>query len=304
MGPEYSHNNTAATEHRSRLRIVLGIASAILLVEVLGAVLTGSVALLADAGHMLTDVSALTLSLIAVALANREPNTRRTYGLQRAEILAALLNSVFLIGVGVFIFVESIRRLSSPPAVAAGSMLAFALIALAGNAIAVCLLTAGQRTSLNIRGAYLEVLSDMLGAGVVVIASIIIWLTGIRQTDAIAGLIISLLILPRAWSLLRDALNILVEATPKNIDLDEVRGHLLEVDGVEGVHDLHAWTITSGVPVLSAHIVVNDTTFSQNIAGPLLDKLCNCISDHFDVEHSTFQLEQIGHQDHEGEMHR
>jgi cobalt-zinc-cadmium efflux system protein len=303
MGSEHSHIKTATAAHRGRLRIVLGIALTILLIEVIGSILTGSVALLADAGHMLTDVSALTLSLVAVALANRAPTSRRTYGLQRAEILATLLNSVFLIGVGIFILVESIRRLASPPAVAAGSMLVFALIALVGNAIAVWLLTAGQRNSLNIRGAYLEVLSDMMGAGVVVVASIIIRLTGFRQTDAIAGLIIGLMILPRTWTLLRDALNVLVEATPKNIDLDMVRQHLLEVDGVEDVHDLHAWTITSGVPVLSAHVIVSDATFTQNIAGPLLDKLGNCISDHFDVEHSTFQLEQIGHQDHEGEMH-
>jgi cobalt-zinc-cadmium efflux system protein len=303
MGAKHSHTQTATAAHRGRLQMVFGIALVILLVEVIGSILTGSIALLADAGHMLTDVSALALSLIAVAVAGRAPTTRQTYGLQRAEILAALLNSVFLMGVGIFILVESVQRLTSRPEVAAGSMLAFGLIALFGNTIAVWLLTAGQRNSLNIRGAYLEVLSDMLGAGVVVIASIVIRFTGFRQTDAIAGLIIGVMILPRTWTLLRDALNVLVEATPKNIDLDEVRQHLLEVEGVEDVHDLHAWTITSGVPVLSAHVVVSESTFAQNIGGPLLDKLGNCISDHFDIEHSTFQLEQSSHQDHEGEMH-
>ncbi|HUW77579.1 MAG TPA: cation diffusion facilitator family transporter [Candidatus Nanopelagicaceae bacterium] len=283
--------------------MVLAIALTILLVEVIGSLVTGSVALLADAGHMLTDVSALALSLGAVALAARAPTARRTFGWQRAEILAAVLNSVFLMAVGISIIVESVQRLTSSPNVAAGSMLAFAMIAVLGNAIAAWILRAGQRNSLNIRGAYLEVLSDLLGAGVVVIASLIIRVTGFKQTDAIAGLIIGLMILPRTWTLLRDALNVLVEAVPKNIDLEVVREHLLEVAGVEDVHDLHAWTITSGMPVLSAHVVVSDKIFAQNIGGPLLDKLGNCISDHFDIEHSTFQLEQSGHQDHEGEMH-
>lgn len=303
MGTGHNHSRTAASAHRGRLRLVLGISLVILLAEVIGSIVTGSVALLADAGHMLTDVTGITLSLIAVMLADRAPTTRRTYGWQRAEILAALLNSVLLMGVGIFILVESIQRLTAPPEISSGGMLAFATVALVGNAIALSLLAAGQSKSLNIRGAYLEVLSDLVGAGVVVIASIIIKLTGNHVFDAIAGIVIGLMILPRTWTLLRDALDVLVEATPRHIDLDVVREHLLVVEGVEEVHDLHAWTITSGIPVLSAHVVIGEATLTSNTGGALLDKLSDCINEHFEIEHSTFQLEPSGHLDHEGKMH-
>ncbi len=303
MGAGHNHSRTAASAHRGRLRLVLGISLVILLVEVIGSVVTGSVALLADAGHMLTDVTGIALSLIAVMLAERAPTTRRTYGWQRAEVLAALLNSVLLMGIGIFILVESIRRLTSPPEVAAGGMFVFAAVALVGNAIALWLLAAGQRQSINIRGAYLEVLSDLVGAGVVVIASIVIKLTAYHRIDAIAGLFIGLMILPRTWTLLRDALDVLVEATPKHIDLEVVREHLLGVDGVLDVHDLHAWTITSGIPGLSAHVVIGEATLTKGTGGELLDKLSACIDEHFEIEHSTFQLEPRGHLDHEGQMH-
>jgi cobalt-zinc-cadmium efflux system protein len=304
MGSGHSHIQSAASIHRGRLRIVLGIMLTVLFVEVIGSLMTGSVALMADAGHMLTDVAGVTLSLMAVALAEKAPTTHRTFGWQRAEILAALLNSVVLMGVGIFILVESVQRLTSPHPVATAGMLVFALIALAGNGIGVLLLAAGQRQSLNIRGAYLEVLSDLVGAGGVVVASILISVTGFRAIDAIAGLAIGLMILPRTWTLLREAMDVLVEATPKNIDLNLVREHLLGVEGVVDVHDLHAWTITSGVPVLSVHVVISDEQGTERIGGPLLDRLGACVSDHFDIEHSTFQLEPSGHQDHEGETHR
>jgi cobalt-zinc-cadmium efflux system protein len=303
MGAGHSHIQSAASIHRGRLRIVLGIMLTVLLVEVTGSLMTGSVALMADAGHMLTDVAGLALSLIAVALAEKAPTKHRTYGWQRAEILAALLNSVVLMGVGIFILVESVQRLTSSHPVATVGMLAFALVAMAGNGIGVWLLAAGQHQSVNIRGAYLEVLSDLVGAGVVVVASVLISVTGFRAIDAIAGLAIGLMILPRTWTLLQEALDVLVEASPKNIDLDLVREHLLGVEGVVDVHDLHAWTITSGVPVLSVHVVISDELVTQKIGGPLLDKLGACISDHFDIEHCTFQLEPGGHQEHEGRTH-
>lgn len=298
-----SHSHTAASAHKGRLRLVFGISLTIMLVEVVGSLLTRSVALLAEAGHVLTDVAGLAFSLIAISLAERPATARRTFGWQRAEILAAMLNAFLLMGVGVFIIVESIRRLISPSEVAANGMITFALLAVVGNAAAVWLLVSGQRKSLNIRGAYLEVLSDLIGSGVVVIASVIIKFTRLHTIDAIAGLIIGAMILPRTWKLLREALDVLVEATPKHIDLDVVREHLLGVEGVIDVHDLHVWTITSGVPVLSAHVVTSDTLDATLLGGALLDKLGACVSDHFDIEHSTFQLEPSGHIEHEGKMH-
>ncbi len=304
MGAGHNHSHvTAGQAHKGRLALVLGISTAILAVEVIGGLVTGSLALLADAGHMFTDVAGVGLSLVAVTLAGRPATSRRTFGLQRAEILAAVVNAVLLFAVGAFILVEGVRRIISPTNVGVTGMLTFAVIALAANLCSVLLLRAGQGESLNVRGAYLEVLSDAIGAGAVLAASIVIAVTGFVRADAIASIAIAVLILPRTWNLLREALHILIEATPKGIDLDDVRRHMLDVPGVVDVHDLHAWTITSGVPVLSAHVVVGQERIAGSCGGGILDQLGACLGGHFDVEHCTFQLEPLGHADHEHATH-
>jgi cobalt-zinc-cadmium efflux system protein len=279
---------------------VFAITVAILVAEVAGAVASGSLTLLADAGHMLADAGGIGLSLLAIHIGQRSPSQARTFGYLRLEILAAAFNALLLFAVGIFVIVEAIRRLIHPPEVASGIMLAFGIIALCGNACSLLVLRRGQGESLNIRGAFLEVLSDFLGAGAVIVAAVIIGLTGFERADPIASLLIAALIIPRTWRLLRQAGDVLLEATPKDVDLADVRRHMLATDGVIDVHDLHAWTITSGVNVLSAHVVVSD----EGLGGPVLDQLGECLADHFDIEHSTFQIEPPGHRDHEPILHR
>lgn len=297
-------HGTAAAAHRGRLVAVLAITLTVLVAEVVGSILTGSLALLADAGHMLTDAVGISAALVAVALASRPPTDLRTFGLQRAEILAALGNALLLVVVSAVVTVEALRRWSDPPVVQAGLMLAVALAGTAANAVSLLLLRRGQAESLNLRGAYLEVLGDLLGSLAVVAAAVVIALTGYRRADPAASLLIAALILPRAWSLLRDVVHVLLEATPRDVDLDRVREHMLGVAGVVDVHDLHVWTITSGVPVLSAHVVVDEACLQQGRQGEVLDRLGECLGGHFDVEHCTFQLEPVGHADHEPPVHR
>jgi cobalt-zinc-cadmium efflux system protein len=300
MGTGHSHSGSAAVAHKGRLKLVLAITLTILAAEVAGALLSGSLTLLADAGHMLMDAGGIALALLAISFGQRSPSQARTFGYLRLEILAAALNALLLFAVSVFVIVEAVRRLIHPPAVASGIMLAFGIVALCGNACSLLLLRHGQGQSLNIRGAFLEVLSDFLGAAAVIAAAVVIAVTGFQRADPIASLLIGAMIIPRTWQLLRQATDVLLEATPKNVNLDEVRRHMLETPGVIDVHDLHAWTITSGVNVLSAHVVVT----GEAASGPVLDQLGGCLADHFDIEHSTFQIEPPGHRDHEPILHR
>ena len=288
-----------SVDHRKRLGLVLAITCTILMVEVVGALLSGSLALLADAGHMATDAGGIGLSLLAMWFATRPSDPSRTFGFHRLEILAAVANALVLCGVGVYILVESVLRLLEPPLVASGTMLVFGLVGLAGNTASLALLRHGQAESLNLRGAFLEVLNDLLGSAAVLVAGAVIWFAGFQRADAIASAVVGVLILPRTWKLLREALDVLLEATPKGVDLAEIRRHMLDERGVVDVHDLHAWTITSGMPVLSAHIVVADPSSS----GQVLDRLCDCLRGHFDIDHSTIQVEPAGHQRHEGSTH-
>lgn len=290
---------TATGRHRGRLRLVLAITGTILMVEVVGGLITGSLALLADAGHMATDVAGVGLSLLAAHFATRPATTQRTFGYARAEILAATVNALLLFAVGAFILANAVRRLIHPPAVTPGLMIVFGVIALAGSGVSALLLGHGQAESLTVRAAFLEVAADALGAAAVIAAGIVIAVTGVSRADAIASLAIGALILPRTWRLLRDAVDVLLEATPKGVDLEEVRRHLTQLDGVADVHDLHAWTITSGLPVLSAHVVVEPAALANGHGAKMLDLLQECLRGHFDVEHSTFQLEPGGHADHE-----
>jgi cobalt-zinc-cadmium efflux system protein len=296
----HDHHATAAAAHRGRLRAVLAITVAVLLAEVAGAALSGSLALLADAGHVLADGAGIGLALLAIRFAARPASPQRTFGYYRLEILAAVVNAVLLFGVAGFVLVEAWRRLTDPPEVASGLMLAVAAAGLTANAVAMWLLREGQRDSLNLRAAYLEVIGDLLGSLAVLAAAAVIALTGFQAADPIASALIGVLILPRTWRLLREAVDVLLEAAPAGVDLDEVRRHLADTPGVTDVHDLHAWTITSGLPVLSVHVVLERGAD----AGRVLDGLGDCLAGHFDIEHSTFQLEQPEHRGHEGATHR
>lgn len=302
MGSGHSHG-TATGQHRSRLLAVLAITVTVLVAEVIGGLVSGSLALLADAGHMLTDAAGVSLALLAAAFAARPATPERTFGYQRAEILAAVVNALLLFGVAAFVLVQAVRRFVEPPEVESRLMLAVAIVGLAANAISLLLLRKGQAESLNVRGAYLEVLGDLLGSVAVIVAALVIQFTGYARADAIASALIGLMILPRTWNLLRDAIDVLLEATPKGVNLAYVREHITGIHGVVDVHDLHAWTITSGVPVLSAHVVVEDTVLADGGGGRVLDRLCECLAGHFDVEHCTFQIESVSHRDHEAAAH-
>ena len=304
MGHGHTHApGTAAAGQRRRLAVVLGLTLAVLVAEAVGAALTGSLALLADAGHMATDAAGIALALGAVTLAQRPPGGRRTFGWQRLEILAAVANGLLLIAVAGFVLVQAVRRIGNPPEVDAGPMLVIAAVGLVVNLVGLAVLHQGRTTSLNVRGAYLEVLADALGSVAVVAAALVIAGTGWTPADTVASLVIGCLVVPRAWHLLREALDVLLEAAPRGVDLAEVRSHMLGVDGVLGVHDLHAWTITSGLPVLSAHVVVTDEALHAGHGGRVLDALCECLGEHFDMEHCTFQLESGTHAGHESPVH-
>ena len=304
MGHGHAHApSTASAGQRRRLAVVLGLTLAVLVAEVVGAALTGSLALLADAGHMATDAAGIALALGAVTLAQLPPGGRRTFGWQRLEILAAVANGLLLIAVAGFVVVQAVRRIGSPPEVDSGPMLVIAGVGLAVNLVALAVLHQGRATSLNVRGAYLEVLADALGSVAVVVAALVIAATGWTPADTVASLLIGCLVLPRAWHLLREALDVLLEAAPRGVDLADVRSHILGVDGVVGVHDLHAWTITSGLPVLSAHVVVTDEALDAGHGGRVLDALCECLGEHFDMAHCTFQLESGTHAGHESPVH-
>ncbi|MFJ4846448.1 MULTISPECIES: cation diffusion facilitator family transporter [unclassified Streptomyces] len=293
---------TAAAQFRGRLRIALGITLLILVAEVVGSALTGSLALLADAGHMATDAAGLAMALVAIHFANRPPSERRTFGLARAEILSAVANAVLLFGVGAFIFYEAVSRLISPTAVEGGLTVVFGVIGLVANSVSLLLLMRGQRESLNVRGAFLEVMADALGSFAVVVAAVVILTTGWQQADPVASLLIGVMIVPRTWKLLREAIDVLLEAAPRDVDMADVRNHILGLPGVEGLHDLHVWTITSGMPVLSAHVVVSPDTLDAVGHEKVLHDLQGCLGSHFDVEHCTFQLEPGGHAEHEARL--
>jgi cobalt-zinc-cadmium efflux system protein len=296
---EHQHaHGPAGHGHQGRLAWVLAITLTLVAVEVAGGLLSGSLALLADAGHLGTDAAGVGLSLLAAWFAARPATPRRTFGWQRAEILAAAGNALLLFAVAGYVLYEGVRRLTAPPDVSTGLMAGTAAVALIGNGASLLLLRSGQRASLNVRAAFLEVGSDALGAAAVLVAALIIATTGHRGADAVAALAVGALILPRTWRLLREAGEVLLEAAPKDVDLAEVRQHILGTPGVLDVHDLHAWTITSGMPVLSAHVVVDQVAYAD--CGAVLDRLDGCLTGHFDVNHSTFQLEPAGHSEHEG----
>ena len=305
-GHGHAHDHgvgTATGRHRRRLVAVLVVSAAVFVLQVIGGLVSGSLALLADAGHVLTDSTGLVIALIAASLASRPATPSRTFGLQRVEILAALTNGLLLVGIAVWVLIQAVQRWSTPEQVDSGLMLGVAVVGAVANTVGLLILRGGKDESLNLRGAYLEVLGDLIGSVAVIVAAIVIAVTGWVRADAVASLAIVVLILPRAWSLLRDVVDVLLEAAPKGVDLAAVREHIQTLPGVVDVHDLHAWTITSGVPVLSAHVVVDDACLADGRSGEVLDRLGECLGHHFDVEHCTFQLEPVGHAAHEGARH-
>jgi cobalt-zinc-cadmium efflux system protein len=201
------------------------------------------------------------------------------------------------------VVVEAVRRIGDPPDIGSGVMLVVAGLGLVVNLVGLAVLRSGRQESLTVRGAYLEVLGDALGSIAVVVAAAVIATTGWTPADTVASILVGALVLPRAWQLLREALDVLLEAAPRGVDLERVREHMKAVDGVLDVHDLHAWTITSGMPVLSAHVVVSEEALNAGHGGRVLDALCACLGSHFDVDHCTFQLEGERHADHEAPVH-
>ena len=296
-------HQTAATVHRPRLLAAFVITATVMVAEAIGGWLSGSLALLADAGHMLSDTAGLGLALGATWLATRPARDRWTFGWQRAEILAALVNGVILLVVGIVVIVEGIGRIREPMDVSAPLMLAVGAVGLVANLVCLRLLTDGKDESLNIRGAYLEVLGDLLGSVAVLVAAVVIATTGWTPADAVASIGIGVFIVPRALLLLRDVARVLLEGAPSDMSLGDLRAHMAGVPGVIAVHDLHAWTITSGVPVLSAHVVVADEVLDPTRFCEVLDALQHCLEGHFDVEHSTLQLEPVGHKATETRLH-
>ncbi|EDY55928.1 MULTISPECIES: cation diffusion facilitator family transporter [Streptomyces] len=304
-GHAHSHapaGGTATAAYVGRLRGALSITLTVMVVEIVGGIVADSLALVADAAHMATDALGLGMALLAIHFANRPPTGNRTFGYARAEILAALANCLLLLGVGGYVLYEAIQRFVTPVDTEGGLTIMFGAIGLVANMISLTLLMRGQKESLNVRGAFLEVAADALGSLAVIVSAAVILTTGWQAADPIASLVIGVMIVPRTFKLLRETLDVLLEAAPKDVDMAEVRTHILALDGVEDVHDLHAWTITSGMPVLSAHVVVRSDVLSAIGHEKMLHELQNCLGDHFDVEHCTFQLEPVGHAEHEAHL--
>ena len=290
---------TAAAKHANRLRWALALTGTYMIAEVVGAFVTGSLALLADAAHMLTDVGGLALALLAIRFAAREATPQLTYGYLRTEVLSALINAVVLLLLTVYILYEAYQRFLAPPEVLSGPMLIVAAIGLVVNLISMRLLASGSSESLNVKGAYLEVLGDMLGSVGVIVAALIIMWTGWRLADPIMGAGIGLFIMPRTWILLKQVTHILMEGTPPNVDLGLLERNLMEISGVTAVHDLHVWTVTSGFDAMSCHLVVADLSKGREV----LQRARRVMKDNFGIDHVTIQVEDDGLRGEEKVLH-
>lgn len=287
-----------AKEHQTRLMVTLGLTLTIFAVEVVGAVITGSLALLVDCAHMLTDVAVLTASTITAVLMRRKPNKERTWGWARLEPITAGLGALILMAVGVYALVEAVLRLagfSRDEVQSVGMLLGFGVLGLVFNVISVFVLSGQHKDNMNMRAAFLETMNDALGSFTVVISAIVIMTTGWHGFDALAGAVIALLIVPRAFVLMKNAVKVLLEETPEGLDLDEVRNHMKSVDHVIDVHDVHASTVATGMPILTAHVVV-EPGLTMEQGADILHRLHTCLTEHFSVSipHTTFQLEPLG----------
>jgi cobalt-zinc-cadmium efflux system protein len=304
MGHGHDHGAVGAGSapgQRRRLAVALGITTVVLVAEVVGAVVTGSLALLVDAAHMLTDAGGLLLALVAASLVARPATSRRTWGWRRAEVVAAGVQAAILLAVGVYALVEGVRRLAAPPDVEPAGMLVVGVVGLVANVVCLPVLAGGRTADLNLRAAFLEVAADALGSVAVIAGAVVVATTGWERADAVAGMLVAAWVVPRAVTILRESGDVLLETTPTGLDLDAVRAHLLALPHVREVHDLHAGRISTTLPVLSAHVVVDDSCFRDGHAPQVLDQLQECVARHFpvSVEHSTFQLEPAGHAAHE-----
>ena len=286
----HAHNHSAAGKNKKRLAIVLGLTTAYLVAEVIGGLLTHSLALLADAGHMLTDVAGLGFALLAIRFAERPATPERTYGYYRIEILAALVNAVVLIGISFYILSEAYERFRNPPEIQSGGMLAVALVGLVVNIAGIYLLKSASEESLNMKGAYFEVLSDMLTSIGVIAAGIIMLTTGWYYADPIISAGIGVFILPRTWMLLRDAVGVLLEGTPNDVNLAALRESIRTVEGVADVHDLHVWSLTSGINAMSVHAVLADHSLHDEVLAAVQKK----VTSEFKIAHATVQVECKG----------
>jgi cobalt-zinc-cadmium efflux system protein len=285
------HSHAGHHHHHagSSLKIALAITATFLVAEFIGALYTNSLALLADAAHMLTDVAALSLSLFAVRFASRRATPRMTYGFHRVEILAALVNGVFLVLVALYIFYEAFNRFKSPEVVKANWMLVVAVIGLLANLTSAWVLFGKHHESLNVRGAFFHVLTDALGALGAILASIAILVSGYALADPLISVVVAVLILWSSWIVIRDAVDILLEGTPAHINIVSLREQLCHVNGVGGVHDLHVWTLTSGVLAMSCHIVAENESYNRT---DLLARVNDIARERFHIDHTTIQIEE------------
>ncbi|MFN1219543.1 cation diffusion facilitator family transporter [Chryseobacterium kwangjuense] len=288
-------NASPASRHKKNLLLVLCLSGTYMIAEVIGGVVTQSLALLADAAHMLTDVVGLFLAFIAIKIGERKADPGKTFGYYRTEILAAVINAVILLGISMYVLYEAYQRFQDPPAVQSKTMLIVAGIGLVVNIIGMMILRKDSEGSLNMKGAYFEVLSDMLTSIGVMIAGVIMLTTGWYYADPIISAAIGLLIFPRTWRLLKEAINVLLEGTPKDVDIHKLRQSLEEIPGVKNVHDLHVWSLTSSVNAMSAH-VVKDNGIAQN---RLLKTLTEVTTSNFKIGHTTFQIEEEGYEEQE-----
>ena len=298
MAEGHDHGSAATAQragsaYKRRLFVVFLLVGGFFVVELVGGLLTNSLALLSDAGHMFTDVVGLGMALAAIQVATAGSTHRqRTFGLYRLEILAALANAVLLFGVAIWIIWEAVQRFSDPPEVLGTPMLVVAVLGLAINLVSFWLLREGADESLNVEGAYLEVLADTLGSVGVIVAAIVIELTGFTRIDPIFGVAIGLFVLPRTWRLGRKSLRILTQSAPDHIDVEDVRAALTELDDVTETHDLHVWTLTSGMEVASAHVVLRPDADAHTV----LDLTRRMLHDRFGIDHATIQVEPADHE--------
>ncbi|MDV8003139.1 cation diffusion facilitator family transporter [Rhodococcus sp. IEGM 1408] len=306
MGHSHGHDHGSTSPQadrgtRRRLLIAFGITAIIVVAQAAGSVVTGSLALLTDTAHALADASGLLVAVIAATMMLRPPSSKRTWGFARIEVIAALGQAVLLIVVGSYAAIEGVRRLFEPADVPGTELLVFGVIGLVANIAAIAVLASRRGDNFNMRAAFLEVLNDALGSVGVIVAAIVINTTGFQQADTIAALFIAALIIPRAFTLLRQTVRVLMEYAPTGLDLDEVRDHILELDHVRDVHDLHASMIGTGLPVISAHVVIDDQCFESGHAPQILEEILTCVKEHFPVsfDHATIQLETAAVRDRE-----
>ncbi|AUG43142.1 MULTISPECIES: cation diffusion facilitator family transporter [Pseudomonas] len=301
MGAGHSHGQVRAGHERT-LWMALGLTGSFMIAEVIGAFITGSLALLSDAAHMMTDALALAISLVAIQVGKRAADRKRTFGYARFEILAAAFNAILLFVVAFYILFEAWQRLSAPAEIQSMGMLVIAVLGLIVNLISMRLLASASAESLNVKGAYLEVWSDMLGSIGVIVAALVIMYTGWGWVDSLVAAAIGFWVLPRTWMLLRESMNVLLQGVPDGIDIDEVEQGIRAIDGVTEVHDLHLWALTSGKNVMSTHLVADLGRRSEQ---QILAEVTELMHERFDISHVTVQVEQAGfhEQGHEEHVH-